>query len=96
MAKNSHHLAPLVFSTFCIGCTLNTIDTSFGKVEITHMLKATKPNAVFCDVEVYDLVKNCLDDLGNNANIFTFGGETGSSENVENLFIGSGDENDFV
>lgn len=60
------------------------------------MLKATKPNAVFCDVEVYNLVKECLKNLGNDAHVFTFGGETGTSEKVENLFLGTDDEDEFV
>lgn len=96
IAKNSHQLAPIIFCSFCLGCTISTIDTSFGKVELTHMFKATKPNAVFCDLEVYRLVKECLKDLGNDAKIFTFGGETGISEKVENLFLETEDEDAFL
>lgn len=96
LAKNSHHLAPVVFASFYMGCPINTLDPSFGKVELIHMLKATKPTLMFCDAENFDLLKESLHELGNNAKIFTFGGKKGDSEQVENLFIENGNDNDFM
>lgn len=96
VAKNSHHLAPIVFASFCLGCPINTLDPSFGKVEILHMLNITKPRLMFCDAESYSLVSECLKELKNEAKVFTFGGQTGNSETVESLFIETGAENSFV
>lgn len=96
IATNTHHVAPVVFASLYLGCPLNTLDPSFGKNEIKHMLATTTPAVMFCDVKLYDLVSECLDDLGNAAKIFTFGGQKGSSVPVENLFVGNGDENEFV
>lgn len=79
-----------------MGCPINTLDPSFGKNEIKHMLSTTQPSLMFCDIKIYDLLKECLSELGNDADIFTFGGQIGDSEPVENLFVENGDEYEFV
>ncbi|XP_031634571.1 4-coumarate--CoA ligase-like 7 [Contarinia nasturtii] len=96
VAKNSQHLAPIIFASMCLGCPINTLGISFKKTEIIHMLKITKPVLMFCDIEMYDLLKECLLELGNKAKILTFGGSKGDSEPVENLFLKTKYENDFI
>lgn len=96
MAKNSEHVSSIVFASISIGCAVNTLDPSFGKTELIHMLKTTKPVLMFCDIEAYLLVQECLTELGNNAKIFTLGGSKGDSEPIENLFAETHVENDFV
>ena len=96
IAGNSHHVAPIVFASLYLGCPVNTLDPSFGKNDIKHMLNTTKPSVMFCDVKIYDLLKECLDDLENDAEVFTFDGQIGESKPVENLFMENGDETDFV
>lgn len=96
MVRNSHHIAPTIFSAMCIGCAVNTLDPSFGRTELLHMLGTTKPDVMFCDVESFDLVKECLTELENDAKIFTLGGSVDESEPVENLFIETGTEESFV
>ncbi|XP_055325885.1 uncharacterized protein LOC129579744 [Sitodiplosis mosellana] len=96
MIRNSHHVAPTVFGAISIGCSVNSLDPSFGKTELLHMLGTTKPDLMFCDVESYELVKECLVQLQNDAKIFTFGGSDGESEPVENLFAETGTESSFM
>lgn len=96
LARNSHHLAPIVFASMSIGCSVNTLDASFGKTELVHMLNVTKPTLMFCDVDVYDLLKECLTDLGNDAKIFVFGGGKDEAESVENLFLETHNEDHFL
>lgn len=96
VAKNSHYLAPIVFASIGIGCAVNTLDPSYKKPELLHMLKTTKPALIFCDIETFDLVKECLNELNSNAKIFTFGGSKDGAEQVENLFVETNHENDFV
>lgn len=96
IAKNSQHVAPIVFASISIGCAVSTIDTSFGRAEILHMLNITKPILMFCDIEVVDLVQECLKQLQNDAKIFTFGGSTNGSEPIENLFAETQTQNEFV
>ncbi len=83
---NTDDLAPVLFATFCNGCAVNGLDPSFKKIELIHMLGMVQPDLVFCGIEVYELVTECLKDLKNSAKIFTFGGCKGDSEAVEVLF----------
>lgn len=96
MAKNSEHLAPIVLASFCIGCPINVMDTTFGKNEIKHMLNITKPNLVLCDADIHDKLRESLQDLGNEAKIITFNGKVGSSEQVEDLLVTTGTESTFM
>ncbi|XP_055296968.1 probable 4-coumarate--CoA ligase 3 [Sitodiplosis mosellana] len=86
IAKNSHYVATIVFASLCIGCPVNTLDPSFTKLELMHMLSITRPKVMFCDASIYDLVQECLNDLENDAKIFTFSGQSGDSIPVEDLF----------
>lgn len=96
VARNSHHLAPIVFASLALGCTFNALSTSSARNDIIHMLRITKPAVMFCDVENYELVKDCLAELGNKAIMFTFGGSVDGSEPVENLFTKTHKENQFM
>lgn len=96
VARNSHHVAPITFASIAIGCPVNTIDPSFRKTELIHMLNISKPILVFCDMDCYELVNEVLAELGNNANIFTFGGKIGRSEPVESLFRETYKEDQFL
>ncbi|XP_031628269.1 4-coumarate--CoA ligase-like 7 [Contarinia nasturtii] len=97
MAKNSHHVAPIVFASISIGCSVNTLDPTFGKIELIHMLNTTKPCLVFCDDDNYDLVSECLTELKNDAKVFTFGNDTkDGAESVDSLFSETNIEDDFI
>lgn len=96
IAKNSQDVAPITFASIAIGCPINTLDASFGLIEITHMMKITKPKVIFCDLECYEVVETCLKELQNEARIFCFGGKSGKSESVESLFKETHIENQFV
>lgn len=96
LAKNSHHLAPIVFASMCLGCPVNTLDPTFKKAELLHMLKTIEPAVMFCDSDAYDLVKECLIELGNNATIFCFGHDKVGAEQVEHLFAETHNEHNFV
>lgn len=96
IASNSSNLAPIVFASFCIGCPINVLDTSFGKHEITHMLNITKPCLVFCDVDVYDKLVDSLTEVEIRADIITMNGRLKSREYVEDLFVETGLESTFM
>lgn len=96
MARNSRHMASIMFSSISIGCTVNPLDPTYDKTVLIHMLKKTKPVLMFCDTDVCDLVEECLNEVGNNAKIFTFGGSKGNSEPIENLLAETHRENAFV
>lgn len=53
---------------------------------------------MFCDIQCYDLLKDCLEELDNGSRhkVFTFGGSKDSSEPVENLLSETHEETQFV
>lgn len=91
-------VASVVFGSLALGCPLNTLDSSFGKTELMHMLKSIKPVVMFCDIGCYDLLEECLTELNYESKhtVFTFGGSKGNSEPVENLFSETNKENQFM
>lgn len=96
MADNSEYLSSIVFATFCLGCPINSLSTFVGKQDVMRMYGITKPSIVFCDVNVYDLIEECLNELNNKAKIYTFNGTKGDSEAVEHLLQATGTEDDFM
>lgn len=96
MARNSKDVAPVVFAALFNGCALNTLDPNFGTVELSHMLKTTKPCLIFCDLDVYDLVAKCVKETGMNSIVLTFGGQKSSSKSVDSLLTETGTEDQFV
>lgn len=95
IAKNSHHLAPIIFGALCIGCPVNTLDSSFNKNELLHMFNTVKPKLVFCDTNIYDLALHILNELENNCSIYTIGRRCGTSQCVQDLFMNKLNPNSF-
>lgn len=95
ISGNVVHLAPIVFASLCMGCPISTLDASAEKRNIIHMIKNIEPQIIFCDVAVYDLIVECLNEVKNDLKIFTFNGTKNGSESVENLTTETGIEEDF-
>lgn len=96
MSENVPYLSAIVFASYSIGCPVNVLTTSVEKPDVLRMLGITKPSVMICDIGVFDLVKECLNELENSAKIFTFNGTKNDSEAVENLFKQTGKEEHFV
>lgn len=94
MAANFPDLAPIVFAALCMGCPINA-QSSAWKPDLLRMLEITAPDVIFCEVEVYHKMVECLTELGNKAKIFTFNGTIGDSEAVQKLFEETGIEDEF-
>lgn len=97
LAANVPHLAPIIYGSLCLGWSVATMYTSMEKQSILRMFELTEPRIIFCEVKVYDLVVECLAEVGiSKTTIFTFGGTKGDSEDIEKLFDETGYERDFV
>lgn len=88
----------MVFGSIACGFPINTLDPSFGKTQLMHLLRITKPVLMFCDIECLDLVKECLKELENDFQfeILTVGGSQDWLEPVESLFAKTGHEDEFM
>lgn len=78
-----------------MGCPVNALSTTFVAFEIVHMLKITKPSLVFCDVQEYEKMVECLAECGNEAAIITINGKIESCEHIEDLLVATGLESTF-
>lgn len=96
ISNNNHELAPIVTALLSTGHPFNTLDPLFTETEMTHMLGLTKPKLVFSEVQSYAAVKKSLRNLNNDAKILTFGGKIGDSFAVEDLFVKTGIESEFM
>jgi 4-coumarate--CoA ligase len=71
LCRNSSHLLPIMFGSFIAGAPINPLYYSFFKYEIIEMFSLTNPKVVFCDYDVYDVVKETLDEMNSEAEIYT-------------------------
>lgn len=93
---NSENVAPIMFASFCIGCSIAALHTTIDKIEIVRIWRKMKPALIFCDVGAYALVEECMKRLDEPIKVFTFGGKIGDSEPVESLFVDNGMDENFV
>lgn len=94
---NVPHLAPIFYASLCLGWSVAPMYTAMEKLSFLRMFELTEPRIIFCEVKVYDLMVECLAEVGvSNAKIFTFDGIKGDSEAVDDLFDETGNECDFV
>lgn len=97
VAANVPHLAPVVYGALCLGCPVVSMYTAMERHCVLRMFKIAEPSIIFCEVKVYDLLVECLAEVGiSNVKIFTFDGIKGDSEAVDNLLEVTGNESDFV
>lgn len=78
------------------GHPFNTLDPVFTETEMTHMLSLTRPKLVFTELNSYEAVKQSLRKLKNDTQIFTFCGQVGESLAVNDLFVETGMESEFM
>lgn len=95
ISENYAHFAPIVFAALSLGNPVNPVHGA-GKSHILSTLQLIEPKLIFCGVEKYDLIVECLAELGLNAKIFTLNGKIGDAETVESLFSQTGTEAEFV
>lgn len=96
MATDNHHLAPIVFASLCLNCTMSLINPISNELELQHNLSIALPKLMFCDANVYSLVVKCFKDVNHDVQIFTFGGKVGNSKPVEDLFAETLNEKRFL
>lgn len=96
VANNVPHLAAVVFASFCLGCPINATHAAAEKANMLHAFRITQPSVVFCEIGVYDLVRECFGEIGLNVKIFTFNGVKEDSEAFENLLQDTHNEDAFM
>lgn len=96
ICENSNCAASLIIGCLLFGAPMNPLDNSFKKNEIKQLYRQMKPKLVVCDVDVYPMLKQALDELENDALIFTTLGSIPNVPSVDELLEPTGMENEFV
>lgn len=96
MAGNDDNLLPMFLASVCLACSIVPFDPMLTKEEIARDLARTKSAVVFCHSKSYNTMNEAIKDSKWDVKIFTFGDHVNGVEPVENLFVETGEENDFV
>ncbi|XP_053695168.1 probable 4-coumarate--CoA ligase 1 [Sabethes cyaneus] len=94
--KNGEHTASVLFACFALGIPVNTLDPSFRRDDLSHMLANVRPNVVFCETETLQELLSACDLVAHKPRIIVMGDKVAGFEHVEDLLIPSDGENYFV
>lgn len=96
ICTNSTYLPPTLYACLLIGAPINPLDVAFRKDDIVQMFGQTKPKLVFCDSDVYETVKEAIDELKSNAVICTLRNVIEGVLFIAELIESTSNESDFM
>lgn len=96
VSKNNHELLPILVALLSLDYPINPLDPLFTEEFFLHIFSITKPKLVFCDLESSRAVRKYLQQLNNDAKIYTFCGQIDDSLAVSDLFTETGEEVEFM
>ncbi|XP_019535556.2 uncharacterized protein LOC109406989 [Aedes albopictus] len=96
--RNDEHAAPVLFACFALGIPVNTLDASFKRDDLSHMLSLVRSQIVFCDRDTWPEMKIALEMTKNDAVVFMVGkgGSQEGCKHVEELLTETRREDLFV
>lgn len=94
--RNGEHVAPALFACFALGIPVNTLDATFKRDDLGHMLETVKPTLVFCDCETLEEMRAAMKLSGVRAKLVVFGQKVDGFKHVEDLMVSTGGEDEFV
>jgi 4-coumarate--CoA ligase len=94
--KNSHNINALVYGCILVGAPINPLHVSFTKEGIKQIFGQTKPKLVICDSEVYTITREALNELENDAKVFTVLGKFPGVSCADELLAATGTKDEFI
>lgn len=94
--RNGEHVAPTLFACFALGIPVNTLDATFKRDDLGHMLATVRPTLVFCDQETIEEMSAAMEIAGIPASVVIFGKRVEGFMHVEDLLVPTGVEEEFV
>lgn len=95
--RNDENAAPVLFACFALGIPVNTLDASFERDDLSHMLNLIQSQVVFCDRDTWPEMKVALEMTKNDSVVFIFGeGGVEGCRHVNDLLVETGTEDQFV
>ena len=96
VARNGENLAAICFGCFLIAAPINTLDPTFGKDDLSHMLGTTKPKLIFCDPENVEVIKEACEIHKLVPEIVLFEKKIEGYRFVDELLVETGNEAHYV
>ena len=94
--RNGEHVAPALFACFALGIPVNTLDATFKRDDLGHMLGTVRPTLVFCDQETIEEMRAAMKIAGIQAMVIIFGKRVDGFMHVDDLLVATGVEEEFV
>ena len=95
ICRNSNILLPLIYGCALLGVPANCLHVSHTKEDIKDMFSKTRPKLVFCDHDIFHTTKEALQEIRNNAMIFTLLKKIPVVPYVNELLVPTGSEYHF-
>ena len=96
VARNGEKMAPILFGCLLIGCPVNTLDPSFDKHDLAHMLNSTRPKLIFSDFECLQQVKDACKITDLFSEIVVLEKPVGEHKFVDEILQETGKEEHYV
>lgn len=96
IARNSEQVYPVVVGCILKGAIINPLHGTFNAYAITKIWSQTNPKIVICDSDAYEAAKAALDEMNNDAKIFTLLSRIPGVSFIDDLLAPTQDENSFV
>uniref|UniRef100_T1GF90 AMP-dependent synthetase/ligase domain-containing protein n=1 Tax=Megaselia scalaris TaxID=36166 RepID=T1GF90_MEGSC len=85
MALNTTYLMPVFYGSLFVNIPCNPVDVSFTKEAVSHLWSKTKPKLVFCDGNVYGVVKEVIEELKLKCEIITMNKHVQGVQKIDDL-----------
>lgn len=89
---NIPDIAPLTYGVICLGCPVVLPSVNSTRTECDLFLRKMRPDFAICEIEFYQMLKECFRELNINAKIFTTDGQADDSIPIQSLYESINDE----
>lgn len=97
MTINNENLLPIVLASTGLNCPICPLFPILSVDEIVRILTKIKPSVLFCDANLFDLMKEAMNRLQFKMKVFLLDDvHVDGVETVMTLFQATGEENSFV
>lgn len=96
LTDHGDFVVPIMVASICLACPLAPLHPMLSKDEIVRFFLKAKPSVAFCDIGACNQLNEAISELPFTVRVFTMGGKIDGFEPVENLFVETGEEDQFV
>ncbi|XP_062539037.1 uncharacterized protein LOC134207332 [Armigeres subalbatus] len=96
IVRNGEHTASVAFACFALGIPVSTLDPTFDRDDLSHMLGIVKPKVIFCENEVLDTLFAACDAIAISPRVFLMEKDVEGYDHLNTLLEPTNNEEAFV